>query len=106
MRYVSSSNTRLGFVFGAVSILCLSANIALAGEITGNGKILKDADGNLHGRSACAFSGLQDDYEEDEGFFRSMIVQNWGQIPKPFRDFLTSIGVSPGYSCNPEKSGG
>lgn len=27
-------------------------------------------------------------------------TQSWGQIPKVERDFLRSIGVSPGTACN------
>jgi hypothetical protein len=33
---------------------------AQAGEITGNGKSLKNADGTLNGNSLCAFSGRND----------------------------------------------
>jgi hypothetical protein len=27
-------------------------------------------------------------------------VQSWGQIPRDVRQFLTSIGESPGVACN------
>jgi hypothetical protein len=37
--------TGLGLVICATSILCLDANVAPAGEITGNGKSLKNPDG-------------------------------------------------------------
>jgi len=33
-------------------------------------------------------------------------AQSWGQIPKDFRDFLTSVGSNPGIACNPIKSAG
>lgn len=81
------------------SILCLIAGAATAGEITGNGKPI-----TVHGKSECAYSGQQDDPVEDEGFFRGDRVQSWGQIPKAARDFLRSIGVYPGRSCNPKKA--
>ena len=99
---------RLGFVVCATFILSVGANASLAGEITGNGKSLKNADGLLNGRSACAFSGLNDSYSGDptipdeDGFFRT---QAWGQLPKDIRDFLTSIGMDPGVACNPNTGG-
>ena len=76
--------------------LCLPVSPVVAGEVTGNGSAI-----TVHGKSECAYSGRQDNYEEDAGMFRSMIVQSWGQIPKFMRDFLTSIGVNPGNACNP-----
>jgi hypothetical protein len=81
------------------------ASTALAGEITGNGKSLKDPDtGMLHGKSECAFSGLNDTYSgdpgvpDDDGFFRT---QNWGQVGSEGREFLASMGVDPKHLCNP-----
>jgi hypothetical protein len=91
-----AKRTIIGVVTAAA--LCLPVNPAVAGEVTGNGKVI-----TVNGKSECAYSGRQDNYAEDEGNFRSMIVQNWGQIPKVMRDFLTAIGVSPGESCNPSK---
>jgi hypothetical protein len=90
------------FVSAAVA-LTLSAT-AFAGEITGNDKSLKNPDGTLNGRSICAFSGQNDTYSGDptvpdsDGFFRT---QSWGQVAKAVKDFLTSIGMNPGKSCNP-----
>jgi len=80
---------------------------AHAGEVTGNGKSLKNPDGSLSGRSSCAFSGLNDTYSGDptvpdaDGFTRT---QNWGQLDSATRAFLTSIGVNPGVACNPTKA--
>lgn len=78
---------------------------AQAGEITGNGKSLKQDDGSLHGNSICAFSGVNDnwtgekDMEPDEdGFTR---VQSWGQLDQEVRAFLGTIGLHPGDSCKP-----
>jgi len=84
------------------------ASACLAGEITGNGKSLKNDDGTLNGKSACAFSGLNDSYSGDptipdeDGFFRT---QAWGQLPSDIRAFLTSIGMDPGVACNPNTGG-
>ena len=77
----------------AAGVFALSATSAHAGEITGNGKDTPIRDGVAS--SSCAFSGLNDG--EDPEFTGR--TQNWGQIPKEFRDFLRSIGVSPGDSC-------
>jgi hypothetical protein len=80
----------------------VGTNMALAGEITGNGKwIAGSPDAPLNGKSECAYSGRQDDPLEPG--FKGTITQSWGQIAKATRDFLTSIGVSPGTSCNPTK---
>ncbi|MDO7868785.1 hypothetical protein [Nocardioides jiangxiensis] len=92
-----------GFIT-AVALVTLGATAAHAGEITGNGKSLKQPDGSLHGASICAFSGLNDAYSGDptvpdeDGFYRT---QNWGQIPAEGKAFLTSIGLNPGNSCKP-----
>ena len=98
-------------VSAAALVLSLSAGAALAGEITGNGKILKLEDGTLHGRSECAFSGQEDlQFLDEEGNPLPEPTkgdpghaQSWGQIPKDGRDFLTSIGFNPGLACNPIK---
>ena len=97
-----SKRTRLSVVACAASFFCLAASAALAGEITGNGKSLKNPDGTLNGRSICAFSGRQDNFAEDEGFFRHMFTQNWGQVFKGIRDVIPG----PGVSCNPTRSAG
>lgn len=73
--------------------LLAGATVGHAGEITGNGKSLKP----LNANSICAFSGLNDDPDDPEEGGK---VQNWGSIPKEFRDFLASIGESPGVACN------
>lgn len=109
MNHSENKRTRTGAVIGLALILSAWATAGHTGEITGNGKSLKNEDGTLNGNSACAFSGQNDTYTGDptepdeDGFFRT---QNWGQLPKAVRDFLTSIGVSPGVACNPNRSGG
>ena len=89
--------TRFGVAVSAAAVvLSLSAGAALAGEITGTGESLK----TLHANSICAYSGLNDDpLGLDPNNGPPGRVQSWGQIPKEFRDFLTSIGVSPGTEC-------
>ena len=83
-------------------ILALGANSAVAGEVNGKGKPIP---GGEKGRSECSYSGQQDDPVADAGFFKGDRVQNWGQIPKMVRDFLRTVGLSPGDACNPRKSG-
>jgi hypothetical protein len=91
----------------AGALLCaawvIGANAAIAGEITGNGKwIAGSPDAPLNGKSACAFSGQQDDPGEPP--FRSLIAQSWGLMPKVVRDIITAMGGSPGTACNPTKA--
>ena len=84
-------------------VMALGASTAFAGEITGNGKSLKVTEHELHGKSLCAFSGLNDWFIENpgvpdpEGFGRT---QSWGQIPKAMRDLMPAV-FHPGNSCNP-----
>jgi len=86
----------------AVGMLAVSG-VALAGEITGNGKSLKNSDGTLNGRSACAFSGREDD--PGDPLFRGEIAQSWGQIFKSIRVTLPAF-LHPGVACNPQRSVG
>lgn len=44
----------------AAAFMVFGASAAQAGEITGNGKSLKNPDGTLNGNSMCAFSGRND----------------------------------------------
>ena len=122
---------RLGLAVSAAALITsLGASVAMAGEITGNGKPLWTStttivDGcgpgcdlvfhTLHGKSECAFSGQEDDQFVDlYGQPLTTVVkgvpghaQSWGQIPKADRDFLTSVlHVNPGIACNPTKAGG
>ena len=102
----------------AVLIASVGASAVFAGEITGNGKILKTDSGKwstgLHARSFCAFSGQEDLQFLDENGVPLAVphkgvpghAQSWGQIPKEFRDFLTSVGSNPGIACNPNKTTG
>ncbi len=76
---------------------------AFAGEVTGNGKSLKQEDGSLHGRSACAFSGQEDGQflEPGDPEYSEAHAQSWGQIPKAVRDQIAGFGFHPGSACNP-----
>jgi hypothetical protein len=105
----------------AILVVTLTASVAMAGEVTGNGKN-KQIDGgkwgtNLHARSVCAFSGQQDlQYFSNEGgntdphpITRGVPshAQSWGQIPKAVRDDPNVFGgLNPGTFCNPIKGGG
>jgi hypothetical protein len=97
------SMKHFGLAACAASILCLGANAAFAGEITGNGKSLKNPDGTLNGNSACAFSGREDD--PSDTLFRGDIAQSWGQILKAVRDSFPAF-LHPGVACNPQRSQG
>ena len=90
----------IGGVVGAVWIL--GASPVFAGEVNGKGDVIPAAE---KARSLCSFSGLQDDPEADEGFFRGDRVQSWGQIPKATRDALIAMMMffQPGEGCNPTK---
>jgi len=94
----------LGTVAATIVLTALAAP-AQAGEITGNGKSLKQDDGSLHGNSACAFSGINDNWTGDkemepdeDGFTR---VQSWGKLDQEVRAFLGTIGLHPGDACQP-----
>jgi len=88
---------------GAALIALLGANIAFAGEITGNGKTLHIENSKwgtgLHARSFCAFSG-QEDLQFETGGSKGVPAhaQNWGHIPD--RQSLPA-GFHPGRACNP-----
>jgi hypothetical protein len=87
----------------AMATMGLGPTGAFAGEITGNGRSLKNPDGSLNGKSVCAFSGQNDAYSgnpnipDEDGFFRT---QSWGQVPKAVRDTFPPE-MHPGIACNP-----
>jgi len=96
--------TTLTIIATAILALGLSGT-AFAGEITGNGKwIAGSEEAPLHGKSACAYSGREDD--PTDPIFKGTMAQAWGLISKSTRDFLASIGMHPGDACNPRKAGG
>ena len=97
----------------AFAMSALGAGSAFGGEITGNGKPLWtntdqwDAPHTLHGQSACAFSGQEDDqygaglnpdYNPD-----AFHAQSWGQIARYANG---ALGGVPGTECNPTRATG
>jgi hypothetical protein len=85
----------------AAVVAAVGAGPALAGEVTGNGKLTPIGaapDAAPHASSICSFSG-QNDGEPPVGRTAEH-VQNWGQTTKADRDFLATIGFHPGDSCN------
>ena len=97
----------------AVGVVSLGAGTALAGEITGNGKPLWtnttewDSPHTLHGQSACAFSGQEDDQygagQNPDFNPDAFHAQSWGQIA---RFAGGALGGVPGTECNPTRATG
>jgi hypothetical protein len=76
----------------AVAFLIAGAAPAFAGEVTGTGQ---PAQGAIHGRSICAFSGLND---EPSGVPPGQ-TQNYGHSMQ-FFGFIPQL-FNPGDACNP-----
>jgi hypothetical protein len=96
---------------------------AVAGEITGNGKILKNSDGTLNGNSLCAYSGQND---TPNGLFLpigpggSLVQVDPGGDVQSFGYFMSQFDFTgdpsdpdtrdsrgfPGFDCNPNNVGG
>jgi hypothetical protein len=107
VRQFTSTKLSLTLAVGTAALLvCLSTATALAGEVKGPpGGDLPDTPIGApedtdppHAASICSFSGLGDG--EDEPGRTAEHVQNWGQITKADRDFLSTMGFHPGDSCN------
>jgi len=103
MKNKSANKTGLTFVLCAAWILGMGANAAVAGEVTGNGKPI-----TVKAKSACVYSGQQDNATEDEGLFKSDRTQNWGQLTEYGRYIFAHFFAifSPSQGCNPTKAGG
>ena len=92
-------------VFAALAL----AAPASAGEVTGNGK---PTQGPAHANSICAFSGLEDGDDDDDGVPElpngpGVAPQNWGHVQKFLKGELgltnaqiKASGDQPGDSCN------
>lgn len=92
-----SRRSRFSLALVAAALLAsASAASVLAGEVTGNGDPTPIAEGRAN--SICSFSGLNDG--EPPPGRTAAHVQNWGQISKADRDFLSTIGFHPGDACN------
>ncbi len=94
-----AKKTRLSYALCVAGILSMGVSTALAGEITGNGKSLKNDDGTLNGKSECAFSGRED--QPGDPLFKGLIAQSWGQLTAEWKEILTAAGLHPGNACNP-----
>jgi hypothetical protein len=101
MKKTWTSARRTAIAVMTAMMIVFAAGAVSAGEVTGRGEYIFGEETPHPGNSECAYSGRQDNYAEDEGLFRSMITQNWGQIPKFLKGVLTSMGLAPGSSCNP-----
>ncbi len=93
--------SKIGLAISSAALLvALSASSVLAGEVTGNGKPTPINDYVMN--SICAFSG-QNDGNPPPGRTAAH-VQNWGQIPKATRDFITANpgpeAAHPSSGCN------
>jgi hypothetical protein len=80
--------------FSAAALMGLSANGALAGEVTGSERIF---DQN-QGRSWCSFSGLNDQVNGPIG----PQAQSYGQELK--LGLVDPHVMNPGVACNPNKT--
>ena len=92
---------KIAVSIGVAAFACLSASPALAGEITGTGKSLEP----LHGRSICAYSGLNDDplgLDPENG--PPGRTQSFGQDVRA--GFIDPRQFNPGDACNPNASFG
>ncbi len=104
LRMVRRFMTRFGVALSvAAVVLSLGASAAFGGEITGNGKTLQIAlRGQQVGHGPARSVDVPISGQEDDQFVDGRLqgrdpahAQSWGQIPKDFRDFLTSIGANP-----------
>ncbi len=87
---------------GAIVLLGMSS--AYAGEAQGNSSAghINETGMRGHANSICAFSGQNPErfLDPSDPNYEPGRVQSWGQIPRDVRQFLTSIGESPGVACN------
>lgn len=90
------------------------ANATFAGEVTGSGKSLELPGGGLHGKSDCAYSGLEDWDDQTIQPVEPGVVQSFGKHPNGA--FGTGVGddpannapnnpgpAAPGVACNPSE---
>jgi hypothetical protein len=92
------------FYVGAVTALLMVSPVS-AGEITGNGKPI-----DVHARSICAYSGLNDTPEGDpQNRDPGGRVQSFGYLVGPWELYDPQVfdpqrpGPLPGWSCNPNR---
>lgn len=93
-------------VVAAAGAMMLGAAPALAGEVTGSGKVI-----DINGRSECAYSGLNDNDDDprDPGGHAQSYGQNvrlTGLDPSqqdPRNEAGAPFVPIPGYACNPNR---
>lgn len=73
---------------GSAALVALGTTSAFAGEVTGSGKTTQ---GPAHAKSICAYSGLNDDPDEEPGK-----TQSYGQI---VRAGGKAFVPGPGVAC-------
>ena len=93
----------------AGAAVILSTGPAMAGENTGTGS---PTQGPAHAHSICAFSGLEDGDDNDDGvpelpYGPGVTPQNWGHVQQFLKGELgltnaqiKASGEQPGDSCN------
>jgi len=93
-------------VVAATMLATVGVGSAFGGEITGNGKWIAGSESApLKGRSACAYSGRNDNsvlgnpLPDADGFTRT---QSWGQVIRN----AGPLGGVPGTACNPTRATG
>jgi hypothetical protein len=93
----SRRTTRFAAAISVAALaLSLTGGAVFAGEITGNGKSLEP----LHGKSICAYSGLNDDpLGTDPANGPAGRVQSYGY--SAVRNGYKAMAPSPGVACNP-----
>ena len=112
------SLTRCSSAALLIALAIAGAGPALAGEITGQGTSLKNADGTLNGHSLCAFSGQNDTpngqtlpngiqidpggHVQSFGYFYAQ--QDFGGDPSD--PDTRGAFAFPGVGCNPTITGG
>jgi hypothetical protein len=84
----------------AVALAGVSAQGALAGEITGNGK----KEDYSQGQSICSFSGQNDDPTSTDPANPPGRVQSYGF--SFVSQGLKAVVPSPGFACNPNNGFG
>jgi hypothetical protein len=85
----------------ALGVISMTAGPGFAGEVNGQGNYIAGSDSApLNGHSACAYSGLNDDYYVF-GDTSARRTQNWGE----FASVGVHVGV-PGTECNPTRATG
>ncbi len=102
--HATSIRSRLGLALGnSLLVLAMSAGIAMAGEVNGNGESLKVEDSKwgtgLHSRSFCAYSGQNDDPNSTDPENPGGIVQSYGFSVA--RNHIKDLAPTPAQGCNP-----